>query len=201
MQFNTINEFMENKDYSAIYRLMHWAIAICMLLLLITIFLRLTWMNKDNVADIIQNYLVTTDQSLTRDQAIVLAKQIRKPMWQWHIYLGYVLTGLYAIRMALPLLGLMKFSSPFSKDLTLKVKFQYWVYLVFYACVAVSLTTGLIIEFGPKNLKEPMEEIHVLSIYYLLTFIVLHLGGVMMAEFTSDKGIISRIVSGSRKGN
>ncbi len=178
---------------------MHWAIAICMLLLLITIFLRLTWMNKDNVADIIQSYLATTDQALTRDQAIVLAKQIRKPMWQWHIYLGYVLTGLYAIRMALPFLGHMKFSSPFSKALSLKVKFQYWVYLVFYACVAVSLTTGLIIDFGPKNLKEPMEEIHVLSIYYLVTFIALHLGGVLMAEFTSDNGIISRIVSGNKR--
>ncbi len=156
-------------------------------------------MNKDNVADIIQSYLTTTDQTLSRDQAIVLAKQIRKPMWQWHIYLGYVLTGLYAIRMALPLLGHMKFSSPFSRGLSLKVKFQYWVYLIFYGCVAVSLTTGLFIEFGPKDLKEPMEEIHILSIYYLVTFMVLHLGGVLMAEFTSDNGIISKIVSGSKK--
>lgn len=156
-------------------------------------------MNKDNVADIIQSYLTTTDQLLTRDQAIVLAKQIRKPMWQWHIYLGYVLTGLYAIRIALPFLGHMKFSNPFSSGLSMKVKFQYWVYLVFYSCVAVSLTTGLFIEFGPKDLKEPMEEIHILSIYYLLTFIVIHLGGVLIAEFTSDKGIISGIVSGSGK--
>lgn len=72
---------MEHKSYSGIYRIMHWAIAINMLLLLVTIFLRLTWMNKDNVADIIQNYLATKDQTLSRDELIVLAKQIRKPMW------------------------------------------------------------------------------------------------------------------------
>ena len=189
---------METRDYTAIYRILHWAIAICMLLILVTIFLRLTWMNKDHVADIIQNYLTTTDQVLSREQSIVLAKQIRKPMWQWHVYLGYVLTGLFCVRLALPFWGHMKFSSPFNKQLTLKVKFQFWVYLVFYVCVAVSLTTGLLIEFGPKDLKEPMEAVHVLSIYYLLTFIAIHLGGVLMAEFTNQQGIISRIVSGTR---
>jgi cytochrome b561 len=73
---------------------MHWAIALCVFILLLTIFLRLTWMNKENVADIIQNYLAATGTTLSRDELIVLAKQIRKPMWDWHIYAGYVLTGL-----------------------------------------------------------------------------------------------------------
>ena len=190
---------METRNYPAIYRIMHWAIAISMLLLLLTIFLRLTWMNRDNMAGIIQAFMSGTDQSLSQDQLIVLAKQIRKPMWDWHIYLGYVLTGLFSIRMALPFVGRMEFSNPFKGNLTLKEKFQYGVYLVFYSCVAVSLITGLIIKFGPKNLKNSMEEIHVLSIYYLVAFIVIHLGGVLRAEFTSQQGLISRIISGTRK--
>lgn len=190
---------MENRHYSTLYRIMHWLIAICFLLLLFTIFLRLTWLNKFQVADIIQQYLAETDQTLTREQQILLAKKIRKPMWQWHIYLGYALTGLYAIRLALPLFGHMKFSNPFQKGISLKAKFQFWTYLVFYACTAISLVTGLIIELGPKNLKEPMEEIHILSIYYLLAYIVLHFGGVLLAEFTERKGILSEIVSGTKK--
>lgn len=190
---------MQNKNYSSVYRIMHWAIATCMILLLITIFLRLTWMNKDHMAGIIKTYLSTTDQSLSPDQLIVLAKQIRKPMWDWHIYIGYVLVGLYCIRLALPFFGQMKFSNPFNKLLTLKEKFRYWVYLVFYGCVAVSLTTGLIIEFGPKDLKKSMEEIHVLSIYYLLAFICIHIGGVLLGEFTDQQGIISKIISGTKK--
>lgn len=155
-------------------------------------------MNKDHVALIIQNYLSTTDQILSQDQLIVLAKQIRKPMWDWHIYIGYVLVGLYFIRITLPFLGQMKFANPFDKGLTLKEKFQYGVYLVFYCCVAVTLITGLVIELGPKDLKNSMEEIHVLSIYYLLAFIFIHLGGVLLAEFTSQQGILSKIVSGSK---
>jgi cytochrome b561 len=190
---------METKNYSAIYRIIHWSIAICISLIIITIFLRLNWMNKNHVADIIQNYLSTTDQTLSQDQLIVLAKQIRKPMWDWHIYIGYVLVGLFGIRLLLPLFGEMKFSSPFSKVLTPKEKFQHWVYLIFSVGVTVSLITGMLIEFGPKTLKVQMEEIHKFSIYYLIAFVVIHIGGVLLAELTNQQGIISRIVSGKRK--
>jgi cytochrome b561 len=158
-------------------------------------------MNKNNVAEIIQNYLNTTDQSLTQDQLIVLAKKIRQPMWDWHIYLGDVLTGLFCIRFFLPFFGEMKFQNPFNKALILKEKFQNWIYLIFYVCVVISLSTGLLIKFGPKELKNSMEEIHVLSIYYLIAFITLHIGGVLFSEFTNQKGILSKIVSGNKKND
>ncbi len=188
---------MEKIKYSKIYRILHWAIAVSFLLLLITIFLRLTWMNKNNVATIIQEYLSGTDQTLSQEQLITLAKKIRQPMWDWHIYIGYVLTGLFSLRFILPLFGKMNFQNPFGKNLSTKEKFQKWTYITFYVCVVISLATGLIIEFGPKELKKPMEEIHVLGIYYLIGFVVLHVAGILIAEFTDQKGIISRIVSGS----
>jgi cytochrome b561 len=166
--------------------------------MLLTIFLRLTWMNKEHVADVIQNYLATSDTSLSREQLIVLAKQIRKPMWDWHVYSGYVLVGLYCLRMALPFFGKMKFSNPLKKQLTNKMKFQYWLYLVFYGCVAISLITGLTIELGPKTLKPSMESVHELSIYYLIAFIMLHIGGIIIAELTNQQGIISRMISGTK---
>ena len=189
---------MENLKYSKVYRIIHWAIAVSFLLLLITIFLRLTWMNKYNMAAIIQDYLKDTDQILSEEQLIALAKKIRQPMWNWHIYMGYVLVGLFSIRFILPAFGPMKFQNPFAKNLSTKMKIQKWTYILFYVCVIVSLTTGLLIEFGPKEWKKTMEEIHVLGIYYLLAFIAIHLAGVLIAEFTDQKGIISRIVSGSK---
>ena len=190
---------METTNYTKVYRIIHWAIAISFLLLLITIFLRLTWMNKYNMADIIQEYLKGTNQTLSYDEAVLLAKQIRKPMWQWHIYLGYVLVGLFSIRFTLPFFGKMKLQNPLAKELSLKVKFQKWAYIIFYICVVGSLITGLLIEWGPKNWKKPVEEIHELGVYYLVGFIVIHLAGVVIAEFTNQKGIISRIVSGGGK--
>jgi len=189
---------MENTKYSKVYRIIHWAVAVSFLLLLITIFLRLTWMNKENVAAIMQDYLSGTNQVLSQEQLIELAKKIRQPMWKWHIYIGYVLVGLFSIRMILPAFGHMKIQNPFEKNLSSKIKFQKWTYIIFYLCVIVSLVTGLTIELGPKEFKEPMEEIHVLGIYYLIAFIVVHLAGVLIAEFTDQRGIISRIVSGSK---
>ena len=190
---------MKNTKYSNIYRIIHWTMAVSFLLLLITIFLRLTWLNKYNVAAIIQDYLSSTEQNLTQEQLIVLAKKIRQPMWNWHIYIGYVLVGLFSIRFILPAFGHMKIQNPFGKNLSTKMKLQKWIYIIFYICVIVSLITGLIIELGPKELKTTMEEIHILSIYYLIAFIAVHLAGVLIAEFSDQKGIISRIVSGSKK--
>ena len=155
-------------------------------------------MNKYNVAAIIQDYLSTTDQVLSQEQLIVLAKKIRQPMWDWHIYIGYLLVGLFSIRFMLPVFGKMKIQNPFGRGLTAKEKLQKWVYIIFYVCVTVSLITGLLIVLGPKELKEPMESIHLLGIYYLGAYIIIHIAGVLIAEFTDQKGIISRIVSGSK---
>jgi cytochrome b561 len=193
---------MKPRNYSRIFRVLHWAIAITFLLLLLTIFLRKTWMEKNQVAEIIQTYLTENNyETLPQNDAIVLAKKIRKPMWVWHIYFGYVLVCLYCIRLALPFFGEMKFTSPFQKDINTKTKFHYWSYLIFYIFTAISLITGLLIEWGPKTIKKPLEEIHELSIYYLLTFIVIHFSGVLWAEFSNQKGIISRIISGSKNEN
>lgn len=189
---------MEKSGYSKVYRIIHWAIAISFLLLLFTIFLRLTWLNKYNVAAIIKDFLSTTDQKLSQEQLIALAKKIRQPMWEWHIYIGYLLVGLFSIRFLLPGFGYMAIQNPFIKGLTTKVRFQKWVYLIFYACVIASLVTGLLIEFGPSGWKDTMEAIHVLGIYYLIAYIILHVAGVIIAELTDQKGIISRIVSGSK---
>lgn len=170
-----------------------------MMFMLLTIFLRMYWMNKTHVSGIIQDFLATTDLTLSEDDSISLAKKIRKPMWVWHNYIGYVLVGLYMIRLIVPLFGEMKFPNPFKKDLTVMEKIQNWVYLVFYLCVAISLTTGLLIVYGSDSIHELMEEIHVLSIYYLLTFIIWHLGGVLIAELTNQQGIVSRIISGKKR--
>ena len=153
------------------------------------------------MAAIIQDYLVGTGQSLSEEQILALAKKIRQPMWNWHIYTGYVLVGLFSIRFMLPKFGHMKIQNPLGRNLSVKMRFQKWSYIIFYCCVIVSLTTGLLIQFGPKEWKTPMENIHVLGIYYLVAFIVIHVAGVLIAEFTDHKGIVSRIVSGSKDGD
>lgn len=190
---------MENSKYSKIYRIIHFAMASLFMLLILTIFLKFTWLNKSNVAAIIQNYLGDYHLTLSQEQLYVLAKQIRQPMWNWHIYIGYVLVGLFAIRFSLPLFGKMKFQNPFDKSLTKKLKFQKLLYIVFYVCIIISLITGVLMELGSIEYKELVKGIHALSIYYLIPFVVIHIAGVIMGEFTDQKGIISRIVNGTEE--
>lgn len=189
---------MSTITYSPIYRIMHWLIAFCMLFLLLTIILRNTWLSKEHIALIIQGFLPNTDASLTEEQTVQLARQIRKPMWQWHIYAGYALTGLYSIRLMLPFFGQMKFPNPFENGLAVKDKLRLWVHVIFYVFVGISLLTGLLIEFGPKDIKDVMETIHKLSIYYLLSFIVLHFGGILMTEISGKEGIVSKMIGGGK---
>lgn len=192
---------MEIRKYSTIYRIMHWAIAICMLLLLGTVLLRMTLFSRSHLTEIIENYVSAKEIAISKDQIMGISRQISKPMWEWHFYFGYALAALFFIRFALPFFGQMKFVNPLKKQHTLKEKFQYWAYIIFMACVAVSLISGLLIKLGPRALKDPMEEVHGLSLYYLLAFLFIHLGGVLLAELTTQKGLVSKIVSGTDDKN
>jgi len=158
---------MENRTYNNIYRIMHWLIAFSFLFLLLTIFLRLGWMNKVHIANIIKEYLASSgNQPLSEEQLITLAKQIRKPMWDWHIYIGYVLTGLYTLRLILPFFGEMKIANPLKKELSIKDKFRFGTYLLFYLCVAVSLITGFNYSAWTKRTKRTYRR-NTYSIYLL----------------------------------
>ena len=147
------------------------------------------------MAAIMDINLRALDVTLTQDQLLKIAKQIRKPMWDWHVYTGYVLIGLYAIRLALPFFGEMKFSNPF-KAASLKQKIQYWSYILFYIFVGASLITGFLIVNGPQEWKKSLESVHTLGLYYLLPFIFIHFTGLFLAEKGENKGIVSRMIRG-----
>jgi len=187
---------MREQRFNLAHRLIHWAIAFTVLFLLLTILLRMGWMNKDHVGNIIQQNLGKSNIHINTKDAALIGKAVRKPLWNWHILAGYTLIGLYLIRMILTAIQGIAYKNPFSKTTKTKEKFQAWVYIIFYCLLAVSLFTGFMIENGPKSLQHKMELVHVQGLYYLVAFIILHIGGVMLAEFGPEKGIISRIISG-----
>ncbi|MCC9042561.1 cytochrome b/b6 domain-containing protein [Myroides sp. M-43] len=187
-------------SYSFLFRFLHWSIALVMIGLLVTILLRLTWLNKAGVSDIIIDYINSQGVDMTAEQAVVLAKRIRKPMWDWHIYLGYALIVLIFLRFVLAILGKVPFLNPFKIGATLNTRLKAVIYLLFYICVVISLLTGLIIEFDLDVLpKVDLKLIHKASIYYFISFLVIHFVGVWLAELSADNGIISRMINGKSK--
>lgn len=63
----------------------------------------------------------------------------------------------------------------------------------------MALATGLLIKFGPDTIHEAMEELHKKSLTYMIGFIVLHIGGVLIADAREERGLISKIISGEAK--
>jgi cytochrome b561 len=187
---------MADKRFSLPSRLIHWAIAFTFLYLLLTVLLRMGWMNKGSMGAIMQNGLGKEGITVDNDTAGKIAKQVRRPMWGTHIIAGYVLTGLYVVRMVISYIQGAGFASPFARNISGYQRFRSWVYVIFYIFLAGSLITGLLIEFGPGSVHQISEEIHKLSIYYMVAFIALHLVGVVIADGTKERGIISKIISG-----
>ena len=174
-------------------RILHWSLAFTILFILLTVFLRLNWMEKNHVAGILIDKLSLIDISITKEQAVKIAKQIRKPMFDWHIYIGYVASGIFALRVLYNFLHKEMYDPKTTKE-----KFQLWVYRAFYILLGITLITGLYMEFGPDFLNDLSEEIHKLTLYYVIPFLILHFTGILIAEFTSKKGIVSKMIGGDQ---
>ncbi|MCD6544750.1 MAG: cytochrome b/b6 domain-containing protein [Flavobacteriaceae bacterium] len=175
-------------------RILHWSLAFSILFILLTIFLRLNWMEKNNVAAILIDKLSLIDISISKEQAIKIAKQIRKPMFDWHIYIGYVASGIFALRVLYNFLHKEMYNPKTAKE-----RFQIWVYRIFYIFLGITLFTGLYMKFGPNFLNDFSEEVHKLTLYYVIPFLILHFTGILISELTTKEGIVSKMIGGDNK--
>lgn len=170
-----------NRNF-VLHRILHWSIGFVILFILLTVFLRLNWMNKDIMAGILSRDLSALGVQIIYDDAVKIAKDIRRPMWNTHIYAGYILTGLFVFKMILVLIRGSSFNSPFHSGSSKRKRFQSWVYVFFYFFLSISLLTGLLIEMGPANWKASLEAIHSLSLYYVIPFLVVHFFGILFSK-------------------
>ena len=190
---------MKSVTYTRTHRILHWLIAGVFLFILLTVLLRQYWMNKDQVGNILLTGLAQKGIHLSQADAAKIGKAVRYPMWRWHVWAGYVLIGLYVLRMVVFRIQESTFKSPFKKQLTAKERFRSSIYVLFYICFGITLVTGTIIVWIPRTWQEWhhfARFIHIQSLYYSVAFICLHLGGLVIGELGKDKGIISRMVGG-----
>ena len=191
------------KKWSANFRIWHWVNALVVIGLLGTIFLRETFLNVKENTHIITEKLLTFGITLTPEQAKIVAKGIFAPMWNWHIYLGYVFAALVLYRIALFFTPSGKQSFCF-KELDLHHKAVSAGYIVIYAALFFMALSGLIINFYQELglLKESaydIKELHEAVYNVILIFVPLHVAGVIVADIRDEKGIISNMIHG--KGN
>lgn len=110
-------------------------------------------------------------------------------MWDYHVMAGYLLIALYVCRVIVTKLKGTGYTSPFTKSATGKDRFKGGLYMLFYFSLAVSLYTGFMMEHGSAEMQASVQWMHVKSLYYLVTFIVVHTGYSLIME----TGVLSKL--------
>lgn len=186
---------MEKKNkFTALHRLLHWVSALAMSVLFITGFLRMYWMNKNHMVSVIETKVGT---AIPKEQMTDIAKTIREPMWEWHEIFAYVMIVAFIARIIYMIVKGIRFPNPFKKNIGMKERLQGFTYVYFYVFVFISASTGICLEKGFfSQWGDNIEMIHKWGIYWFPIFIVLHLGGLLIAEHSSKKGIVSKMIGG-----
>lgn len=212
----TSNQIKKN---SAPLRLWHWLNAVVITGSLLTVLLNSTILKSRNNAAPIQKQLAKAGANITTDQARAAAHVISDEIWQVHIYCGYTLAALLLFRL------IMEFFQMADQKLIRKIKTAYndyyvikkqreialhefWVktlYALFYLMLLVMVLTGFCLAFEDDvawlKAMHWIREVHSFTMYLILTFIVVHIAGVFLAERKDSPGIISDMVNGGRHEN
>lgn len=197
-------------------RLWHWGTFIIIFGSLTTVLFAKTLLNaKGNVA-LVQENLQKSNVNVSSDQARSVAHEFSDLMWHWHIYIGYVLAALFGFRV------LFEFFQPNEQKVipVLKKSLKYlrmpgadkkeakhylfvkWLYVFFYFSLFVQVCTGLFMAYSDdvdslKKIRSTAKDIHNVFMWIIISYIVIHIGGVILAEIgKKNKGIVSDMING-----
>ena len=192
------------KKWRLDFRIWHWVHAVVVLGLLGTVFLRKTFLSWRTNSELLVQKLSEINVEVTADQAKVLAKAIRAPMWEWHIILGYALAALVLWRIILFFTQSGKQNYQNLKKETPHQKMVKLGYIGIYMVLFFMTVSGLTIHFHEllgltKDMAHDIKEIHELVFNAVLIFVPLHIVGVIIAENRDEKGIISSMIHGNTK--
>ncbi len=192
------------KKWRLDFRIWHWLHAIVILGLLGTVFLRKTFLSWRTNSELLSQKLSEINLEVTTDQAKMLAKAIRAPMWEWHIILGYALAALVVWRILLFFTESGKQNYQNLAKETFHKKMVKLGYIGIYAILLFMTVSGLMVHFYEalgltKDGAHDIKEIHELVFNVILIFVPLHIIGVFVAENQDEKGILSDMVNGGEK--
>lgn len=179
------------RQFSSSFRLWHWLQALGMFGLFITVVLRESVMEKGKIGSIIQTKLAEIGTVISEEQAVMIGKAVRSPMWDWHIYLGIAVALLLVWR----LLVVLKNGFGFDEDP--KMQKVYTLYKGVYAVLAVMSISGLVLYWKVAGeAKERVEMLHMYLGWALFAFMAIHIIGVVLGEREDQRGIVSRMING-----
>lgn len=214
---NQAESSIVSKKNSGLIRFWHWSNVLVICGSLITVLINSTLFDRGNSAVVLES-LVSGGGEANAQQAKEVLHGFEEQIWDFHIYFGYALAALLALRIVAELMQ-PKDKRAFSKlkiayqDYYLKPKerrlasknlFTKALYLLFYLLLILMVITGLSIAFKKeiglsKDFSHQLKEIHGFVMYMIIGFIVIHIVGVYLAENKEGKGIVSDMINGGEE--
>ncbi|WP_151088052.1 cytochrome b/b6 domain-containing protein [Hymenobacter baengnokdamensis] len=204
-------------DYSAPMRLWHWVNAALVSGQLLTILFQKVIVNAKGAVPEFQQAFSKGGGSLTEQQGRAMAHVISERIWHWHIWIGLTLAAFWlfwTVMQALDPAGrrfgarLMaaarrfKLAAPAEHADARHALFAKLTYAAFYLFITTMVVTGLALTWADDvpwlhRLEHTVSEIHNVTMYLIIGYIVLHIAGVVWSEITEDQGLVSRMISGT----
>jgi Ni/Fe-hydrogenase 1 B-type cytochrome subunit len=206
-----------NESHARAIRIWHWTFFIAMTAQLITVLFASTLFRTRNNIGLVQQEMQHQGVTIGNDQARGVAHAFNDRLWDWHTYLGYIICGFLLARIVIELTLskeerlatkirqaiAIKRSTPAdagSQTHYLQVK---WSYVIFYCVILTMALTGLCLAFDDlpimKGIRGPARQVHSFVQYLIYGFIVLHLGGVILADLGKHQGIVSGMIHGKKR--
>jgi len=216
IESNNISEPSFREKHSVALRIWHWATYFLITGSLVTVLFAKTLFNAKTNTQLVQGNLQKSNVPVTATQARSVAHEFSDLIWGWHIYIGYVLAGFLGFRILFELfqpknqkvIPAIKNSLAYLRQTNANAKqgkhylLVRIIYLFFYLALLVQAITGLFMAYSDdvpnlKNLRHTASDIHSVFMWVIITYIVIHLGGVLLAELGKKyKGVISDMING-----
>lgn len=205
----------EMKKNSASLRVWHWLNALLILGSLTTVLINSTLLDRGFAMGLIHNEASSQGLELTKNQLRSIWHGFEETVWTYHIYIGYGLAILFVLRLFSEILASkdQRFTPKFKRSLSLYLKqpnfanrYEFgikFLYLFFYIIFFLMLSSGLTLAFKdnfgiPNDIAHTIKEFHGFCMYLILGFSALHIGGVILAERKTKKGIVSDMINGGK---
>lgn len=186
----------------------HWLTALVVVGLLATGISHLTWLNPRHVMEHVNQLLSGSSATVSRDVMFAFSRATNGAMMQVHFYLGFTLTALILIRIILYIRGERRVTrllrDLFIPNLSRRKPLINIMYVIAYLALLTMITTGLLMYFGrdlgiSRHGHHVIEGIHKTTMFVILTYVIVHIGGIFWAENTKEPGITSSMMNGKTK--
>ena len=204
------------QKHSSILRIWHWTTFLILSASMITVLINSTMLNPRDNIELVQNQLKEKGVTVSEEQAFAVSHEYEDKMWDVHKLLGFGLAFLLVARVLIELVQPReeKIRTRIKNTMALiklndknKVEYKHYLnvkrtYLLFYVLLFCMALTGLGLAFGrdlgfTREIHNAVKTVHSILQYCMYAFVLIHLGGVVIAENTKEKGIVSGMINGN----